>query len=204
MTRARIQSVAVVCPGPSLRDLRVGEINMDQYDRVICVNRAAAFMKCDIWAVQDQDAFDPTIEQLPKGSNPRLLTSCNLHAYASKDNKWRFHWLMTQKLRFDWDQVVPIPWFDFTATNAIVWALFEEWAGLIDIYGCDLRGQDDWDNRQTEKAHKCRNENRWERERKIIQEMLEEYGDLIELRGHYNGSSSSLRGAKGTKNRADR
>lgn len=166
-------TAVVLCPGPSLSQLA----EVPKCDLSIGVNRAAIAFRCDVWAAADY----PTIKNVQEKviGNPKLLTK----RQTWEDIKHRVT-LPLAGIAEDCgaflspDEVV---WLAKTFSCAVVFAAALG-ANRIDYYGCDWKGEEDFDGK---KAGEDRSDTRWRDERAMfgaLTEILLRRG--VEVRRH--------------------
>jgi hypothetical protein len=126
---------ALLCPGPSLARLT----DLPKVDVVCCVNRAAIRWPCDVWAAIDQHLTKRIWRQVI--GKPILLTNRLEGGEVIRKGFWPVDRLaFTDDLRTE----RCAGWSLRSATSAVVY-LAERGAERIDVYGCDLAGDADWD-----------------------------------------------------------
>lgn len=155
----------ILCPGPKL--LRAWSVLQSRVTGALLfgVNRAVEFWPCDYWVALDWPMFS---SGKPKGS-PEMITST---ATARKLGRLVFRAYDYRTAGED------LPgrgdhWLCYSMLTAIV-AAYDLGCTDIKIYGCDWAGSDDWDGNQSPKVR--RSENRWERERKYFQKLVDWLG----------------------------
>lgn len=154
----RVKAI-VLAPGPSLT-LYEPQCS----DLLIGVNRASTKIECDAWCCGDTPLVEQIADQVI--GNPLLITY-GVTMDTLRDHKftWRgeiVSWSPIAESQWLHTSLVNWPWCSFTA--AIVYAAFRG-ASEIDCYGCDWRGQLDFDDVA---AGKNRSEDRWREERNIF------------------------------------
>jgi hypothetical protein len=169
---------AVLCPGPSLPDTYPGP---ESYPLVVAVNRAAIEFRSDVFACLDFPLALSLWPEVPA----RVWLTCA----ASAQSLARRHLIRTAVTVEGLDSFCPVPdWRLYTAPAAVVYAA-SEGATQVDIYGCDLRGVEDFDGVQ---AGENRTERRWARERGIWAAVTEWLaGRGVEVRRVSSGPASS-------------
>lgn len=141
-------TAVILCPGPSLADLR----ERPDADLVIGVNRAATAFACDVWAASDYTMIRDYLAKVI--GEPGLLT---------KRQTWRDigHRIdiplanLVEEISFNCPN-----WQNKTMTCAMVYA-HSVGADSIDIYGCDWAGKHDFDGLS---AGENRSDARWTQE----------------------------------------
>ena len=127
-------SIAILCAGPSIRDLTVEDL--DPFHLVIAVNRAAALLPCDDWIAQDPSILISVDPMLPPR---RLITREN--AYTNTRDR---HSPKLVGVRVEWieDLEARRPWLGsekWTKILAIDLAI-ERGARSLAIFGDDMSG----------------------------------------------------------------
>jgi hypothetical protein len=136
-------TAAILCPGPSLAHASAFEGELR-----IGVNRAVTAHKCDVWACCDYQCFFKVRDEVIGW--PILLTN----AESAKRVRW------TEVITFESLQLKP----ETFSAIAAVWYAVDKGAKVINVYGCDLEGEADWDG---VKAGETRTKVRWEHERAV-------------------------------------
>ncbi len=130
----------ILCPGPSLRAYLANPVGGDV---VIAVNRAAEAVAADWLCAIDADAL---LGFRPEG-RPRIFTTAQSMTRFRSEQPGRASKFSMLSFEALYHQLA-IPraprWDMFSATAALVLA---HWLGAseIEIFGCDWRGENDWD-----------------------------------------------------------
>ena len=148
---------ALLCPGPCL----VEYPGNDGYDLVIGVNRAAGFAPCDIWSMFDHFTYDQT----QVIGTPRILTRTTAWSKLSAEIQERHEFILVDEYRQKWRKGHPQHAWTYSATAAACMALREWGVELLEIWGCQLEGVEDFDGGQNKKTVTCRSSGRWQKER---------------------------------------
>jgi len=157
---AATKRAAVLCPGPSLfaaiPTLQAGTAG--PYDVTVAVNRAAAVMPADFWAILDAESFD---DVEPKGTPTIVIGERACKQLTRKHPNIRSTFDITLR-----EDLAAPPrstfWYRWTALVAVVTA-WNFGAHEIDVYGADLKGKADFDGVILPRQH--RDKRRWQRER---------------------------------------
>lgn len=162
-------TAVVLCPGPSLAKLPA----LPPCDVSLAVNRAALRFAADWWAASDYPLIKWNIDNLM--GNPNLLTRRQTYI-DMHDRLSRF-----PQIRL----VEDVPGTaGLNKTMLFAAALAADLgAKRIDLYGCDMAGETDYDGA---KAGEDRSEARWARERLELAELTDWLkGRGCELRGRH-------------------
>jgi hypothetical protein len=170
-----MRSAAVLCPGPSLANVRAADLI--EYDALLGVNRAVERAACQWWVALDAHTFGFTRPV----NRPVLVTSRgtyrSLRARTPELADWP--WLDCRWVDPIGQHVVR--WRKTSMTTAIVLAA-ELGAKRIDVYGCDWDGEADWDGRTDARYNRGEDkagpdgrtiEGRWTMERRLFAELAE-------------------------------
>ena len=146
---------AVLCPGPSLSRCPPLDAGL-----VVGVNRAAAFRPCGVWAALDTPVIKTYGREVV--GRPVLFTR------RETAESLRRRGLLPESVVCCEDLACPVDRWDlFTLTAALVLAA-SRGATDVEVYGCDRTDGPDWDG---VRAGENRGENRWERERRVWNEL---------------------------------
>lgn len=148
-------NAAVLCPGASVQrypksvELRVSEACTvpRAYDLVVGVNRAAGLFPCDFWCLLDHYTFNlkPTVIGRPtivchasiRNSMTKEFPDAKLHKHIALET-------LDPDPDIDPELAKNCIWRTWSASLAIIVA-FVNGAAVVDCYGMDWRGTDDWD-----------------------------------------------------------
>lgn len=150
---------AILCPGPSLANLAA----KPAADVTIAVNRAALRFACDVWAAMDYPMIRKNVGAVL--GEPIILTRRQTWEDVS-------HRCPRQDVRLVEDiEDVPasLRWQIKTMTCAMVYA-FKQGATRIDLWGCDLKGVEDYDGKL---AGEDRSDKRWSDEARDLAALIE-------------------------------
>ena len=150
-----VTRAAVLCPGPSLAEMWA-KADKQQYELTLAVNRAAAHWPCTHLCFQDWWTWK-MLAGTPLGK-PVLISDPGTY----QRTKNRYH---DSVRRYEFLPQERPDWVRFTA-NVAIWMAHTLGATIIDVYGMDLAGVNDWDGFTDSKQ--IRHDNRWTRERRIF------------------------------------
>ncbi len=168
------KSAAVLAPGPWLAAVTAEELA--GYDLVIGVNRAVAVARCDWWVNLDGHLFwtivrdEKAFEDVPDVLKPIFICSRGTwYPINLKPESNGFRWMDSRTVEGTIPRR-PVRWAKFSFTTAIVLAAHLG-ARRIDCYGATWSGVADFDGYTSGKNQ--RTDSRWERERKVYEELRE-------------------------------
>lgn len=163
-------NAAVLCPGASVqRYPQNGELRMSEacpepraYDLVVGVNRAAGLHACDFWCLLDHYTY---------GLQPAVIGRPTIVCHASIYNSMTKEYpeakshdhLALENIHEDFQTC---NWRTWSASLAIVVAYIRG-AAVVDCYGMDWRGTEDWDGFNHHKHR--RGVKRWAAERQLFE-----------------------------------
>ncbi len=134
------KSVAVLCPGPSLKKFLADPVRHDLY---IGVNRAAEAWPCDWWAFADEWPF--RLGKMTPQGYPHIFTNrCVWERFSKEDPERtrRFSWFFYKEIKTSY--MKPVRWMNYSSASAMI--LTEHLlAKDVTVYGADLAGAEDWD-----------------------------------------------------------
>ena len=167
-------NAAVLCPGPSVQrypingDLRVSEFSPEPrpYDLIVGVNRAATLHACDFWCLLDHYTFalDPPVIGTPTIVCHAAIYNAMAREFPEAKNHKH---LSLENINEDFQTC---NWRNWSASLGIMVAVING-ANVVECYGMDWCGTDDWDGFNHEKHR--RGTKRWASERKLFQQMTD-------------------------------
>jgi hypothetical protein len=156
--------VAVLCPGPSLREAWRSKW-AGQYDKVIAVNRAAIGYQCDWWVFLDAWIFcsfglpyKPQIFTTRACASKIKRTGDNTDRFMGHDRTWVDDCRPNGPVGGNWST--------YSSTTALMLAATLG-AKELRLFGADMTGTREYDNYPTDKF--TRDESRWKRERELFE-----------------------------------
>lgn len=159
----RNKRVAVLCPGPSIKQTWPAGKTDNRYDILIGVNRAVLFDRVHVWAFNDPRVF---IDHRP-GYRPQLLMARSAEYKIDKaglhDELYRHNIQHTD--RIEYPLRIATGFTNYTYPTALAYCKTLG-ARRVDVYGNDQTDEPDFDGKMDVGCH--RNAARWENERVIV------------------------------------